>query len=83
MSTLIEIEEAIRSLPPDEVAALANWLDELQAVNSPSKAYSDECLAGQLDIARRRMEALDAGQSVEVTGGDAHAIVRKSIGCHP
>jgi hypothetical protein len=79
MSTLLEIEEAIKLLPPDQVAELASWLDEVQQVNDPAKGHSDECLEAQLDLARRRMEALDAGQTVEVPGEEARAIVQQSI----
>ncbi len=35
MSTLAEIESAIAQLPPNEVAALREWLDAHEATRSP------------------------------------------------
>jgi hypothetical protein len=79
MSTLLEIEEAIKLLPPDQVAELASWLDEVQQVNDTAKGHSEEYLEAQLNLARRRMEALDAGKTVEVSGEEARTIVQQSI----
>jgi hypothetical protein len=83
MSTLTEIEEAIKTLPPDQIAELACWLDDIQSVNGPAATHSDECLKAQIESARRRMEAMDAGTTTEIQGETAHATVRKFIAREP
>ena len=75
MSTLSEIEEAIKALPADQIAELASWLDDMQEVHLAPDARARECLSAQPGIARQRMEALDAGGSREIPGNEAHLIV--------
>ena len=72
MSTLPEIEDAIKTLPADQIAELACWLDDIQAVMGEPDRQPEACLAAQLETARRRMHALDARQSTEIPGETAH-----------
>ncbi len=80
MSTLLEIEEAIETLPGKQVAELASWLHRRQAGNGEDASFSEEeILAAQVEVARLRMTALDAGRSQEIPGAEAHAMVRNFI----
>ncbi|HEX2749006.1 MAG TPA: hypothetical protein VHM91_13455 [Verrucomicrobiales bacterium] len=79
MSTLLEIEEAIKSLPADQIEELACWLDDIQTVKGIAPSQSGDYLAAQIETARRRMQALDSGKTDEIPGETAHAIVRDFI----
>ena len=81
MSTLLEIEEAIGTLPGDQVVELALWLEDYQVITGVSEARdaSSEVLAAQFEVARNRMIALDAGRSQEIPGEVAHAMVHDFI----
>jgi hypothetical protein len=48
MTKLEEIQEAIAQLPPDEVAKLRDWFDELDARRFDEKIERD-ALSGKLD----------------------------------
>ena len=62
MSTVLEIEQAIESLPPSDYAALLAWLDERRATETDSK-FEQAILAGKFDaMADRALRDAEAGK---------------------
>jgi hypothetical protein len=49
MSTVQEIEKAILQLSPTDLAALQNWLAELDAVRW-DRQFEEDVAAGRLDV---------------------------------
>ena len=62
MSTVLEIESSIASLPPSDYAALLAWLDERRAAEADSK-FEAAILAGKFDaMAERAVRDAQAGK---------------------
>ncbi|MGD1903059.1 MAG: hypothetical protein ACFB9N_12570 [Geitlerinemataceae cyanobacterium] len=60
--TLQEVEQAIMQLPPQDVAALRDWLNELDAENWDRQIETD-IAAGRLDtLADRALQQFQDGQ---------------------
>lgn len=63
MSTVLEIEQAIESLPPADYAELIAWLDERRAADVDNK-FEQAILAGKFDaMAERALSDVKAGKS--------------------
>jgi hypothetical protein len=69
MSTLVEIQAAIKNLPRNERKALQLWLSSI--VEPDLSAQEEECLLRSLDEA---VHDIDAGKGVTIDG------VRKRVG---
>ena len=66
MSTLLEIEKAIESLPPPEFRELRRWVAERDSVQWDAKIAAD-AEAGKFDELRRRVRAdYEAGRCTEL-----------------
>ena len=65
MSTVEEIEAAIRQLRPDELAAFRAWYAEFDAVVWDQQIADDEA-AGRLDwLIQEALDDLDAGRCTD------------------
>lgn len=63
MSTVLEIERAIESLPTSDYAALLAWIDERRAAEVDAK-FEKSILAGKFDaMADRALRSAKAGQA--------------------
>lgn len=71
-ATVAHLYEEALHLSDDSRVELAERLIE-------SAQPSLEILAEQIKVATERMKALEAGQSVEIPGQEAHDLVRRSI----
>lgn len=49
MTSIEEIRDAIRALPPEEVASLCAWLEEYDAANW-DKEFEEGVRSGRLDV---------------------------------
>jgi hypothetical protein len=66
MSTLDEIERAIRQLPPEDLTALRAWFAEYDA-EAWDRQLEEDVQAGRLDeLAREALDDLDAGQTTDL-----------------
>ena len=62
MSTVLEIESAIESLPASDYAALLAWLDERRTAEVDAK-FEEAILAGKFDdMADRALRDVEAGK---------------------
>jgi hypothetical protein len=50
MSTLVEIEEAIQTLPADKVAELLRWLEDYQAMIGAAEALAELYTAEESNV---------------------------------
>jgi hypothetical protein len=66
MSTVNEIEQAIRQLPPQDLAALRTWFAEFDADNW-DRQFEADVLAGRLDaLGAEALRDLEAGRCTDL-----------------
>jgi hypothetical protein len=66
MSTVQEIEAAIRQLPPSDLSAFRNWFAEFDAAQW-DRQFEEDVLAGRLDdLANEAIADLQAGRTTEL-----------------
>jgi hypothetical protein len=66
MTTVDEIEQAIRKLPPEDLTALRAWFAEYDA-EAWDRDLEQDVQAGRLDeLAREALDDLDAGRTTDL-----------------
>jgi hypothetical protein len=66
MSTVQEIEDAIRQLPPEELAALRAWFHEFDAA-AWDRQFEEDVAAGRLDaLAAEALQDLREGRCTDL-----------------
>lgn len=66
MSTIVEIEEAVRQLPAADLAAFRAWFAEFDAGNW-DRQFEDDVAAGRLDaLAEEAIEDLRQGRCTDL-----------------
>jgi hypothetical protein len=66
MSTVHEIELAVRRLAPDELAAFRRWFAEFDA-DAWDRRFEDDVAAGRLDsLAEEALSDLSAGRTTKL-----------------